>query len=87
MGLRVEVDDLGAVSSVVLREEAWRVVVEESFCWVRDFEVTVAVEVGGLDDDEEAGGGCGVDVCESASESESSSQAMFSSGERAAPIE
>lgn len=62
-------------------------VVEESFCWVRDFEVTAAVEGGGLDDEEEAGRRCGVDVCESASESESSSQAMFSSGERAAPNE
>lgn len=86
MGLRVEVDDLGAVSSVVVVEEAWRVVVEESFCWVRDLEVGVAVEGRGLDDDNE-GGGRGVDGWESASESESSSQAMFSSGERAAPDE
>lgn len=46
------------------------VVVDESLCWVMDFGVF----------DEEA---CGVDGCESVSES--SSQAIFSSGERAAP--
>lgn len=84
MGLRVEVDALGAVSSVVLVEEAWRVVVDESLCWVRDLEVEVDVDVGGLDEDDDAGG-CGVDECEPASESESSSHAMVSSGERAAP--
>lgn len=74
MGLRVEVevDDLGAASSVV---GAWMVVVDEWLCWVMDFEA----------EGFEEGGGCGVDGCDSLSES--SSQAMFSSGERAAPVQ
>lgn len=49
---------------------AWMVVVDEWVCCVMDF---------GVFDE----GACGVEGCESVSES--SSQAMFSSGERAAP--
>ncbi len=50
----------------------WMVVVDECVCCVMDFDL--------LDD-----GACGVEGCESVSES--SSQAMSSSGDRAAPVE
>lgn len=76
LGLRLGLLVLGLGFWIVVDEEGegegmgWMVVVEEWVCWVRDLAGRV-------------GGGWGVEGWESVSES--SSQAMFSVGVRAAP--